>query len=219
MRKLLGVATVLACCGLALGQTWDEIADGGGDTGSLPATAQVVSGSGPLTDITGFTDGARGDREDLYLIRIIDPVGFLAHTDPSGGGDANFDTQLWLFDAGGFGILANDDKAGGSAFRSWLKLPADDGTMPVLPGVGNYYIGVTGFNNDALSVGGQIFSPAGFTEVSGPDGPGGGSTVNGWTGAGATGEYRIHLDGAEFVPEPASLVLLGLGGLALIRRR
>ena len=64
MRKFLTVALTLSCCGLALGQTWDEIIDGGGDAGELLGTAQVPSGSGPLTTITGN----RGPDADMYLI-------------------------------------------------------------------------------------------------------------------------------------------------------
>ena len=213
MRKFFGVSAVLACSGMAFGQVWNE----GPDAGSLPGTAQVVVGVGTLTDIFGTT--SPNDLVDLYLIRIIDPVGFLAHTDPSGGGTASFDTQLWLFDASGLGILANDDKTGGTGFRSWLKLPADDGTMPVLPGVGNYYIGITGWNNDALSSGGDIFFAATFSEVTGPDGPGAGSPLNGWSGGGANGSYQIHLVGAEFIPAPGAMALFGLGGLLAMRRR
>jgi hypothetical protein len=219
MKKvtLFGIAAVLACNGLAFGQDWDEIGNGGGDAGDLPGTAQVVLGSGPLSNIFGTTSA--NDLVDMYFIRIIDPVNFMAHTDPTGGGWASFDTQLWLFDAAGLGMLANDDKPGGSGFRSWLSLPADDGTMNVLPGVGNYYIAISGYNNDARSAGGEIFFTLSFQEMSGPDGVGAGSPVNSWTGGGASGQYQIHLVGAEFIPAPGAMALLGLGGLLARRRR
>ena len=209
----IGIAAVLACNGLALGQSWNEM----GDAGDLPGSAQVVVGSGPLTDIFGST--APGDLVDMYFIRIIDPLGFMASVDPTGGGDASFDTELWLFDAAGFGMIANDDDPGGSAFRSLLKLPADDGFMPVLPGVGNYYIAISGFTNDAKSASGEIFFQASFTEVSGPDGVGAGNPISFWDNTGGSGTYQIHLTGAEFIPAPGAMALLGLGGLVARRRR
>jgi hypothetical protein len=46
----IAIAALIASAGA---QIWDETANGGGDAGDLPATAQVVSGSGPLTAITG----------------------------------------------------------------------------------------------------------------------------------------------------------------------
>jgi hypothetical protein len=41
----IAIAALIASAGA---QTWDETANGGGDAGDLPATAQVVSGSGPF---------------------------------------------------------------------------------------------------------------------------------------------------------------------------
>jgi hypothetical protein len=38
----IAIAALIASAGA---QTWDETANGGGDAGDLPATAQVVSGS------------------------------------------------------------------------------------------------------------------------------------------------------------------------------
>jgi hypothetical protein len=95
----IAVAALMASAGA---NTWDETADGGGDAGDLPATAQVVSGSGPLTAITGNLGASD---VDMYQIIICDPLIFEATT----VGGATFDTQLWLFDLNGNGVLHNDD--------------------------------------------------------------------------------------------------------------
>jgi hypothetical protein len=65
----IAIAALIASAGA---QTWDETANGGGDSGDLPATAQVVSGSGPLTAITGSTSAAAAD-VDMFQILICDP--------------------------------------------------------------------------------------------------------------------------------------------------
>lgn len=44
----------------------------------------------------------------MYAIYLTDPANFNAST----VGGANWDTQLWLFDADGKGVVADDDTGG-----------------------------------------------------------------------------------------------------------
>lgn len=183
--------------GSAGGSTWFEL----GDAGALPADAQIVAGSGPVKHIVGST-GA--DRVDMYQIMITDPLGFSAWTSesPGGGvGSASFDTELWLFDVDGRGVLGNDDNPGPAPFHSGISVPATDGTgaAPSSPGV--YYLAVSGFRNDPLGVAGPVFDLFTFTEISGPDGPGGGVPIAGWSGGGPSGGYDVFVTGAAFVPQ------------------
>lgn len=216
-KTAIAVAAGLAFATVAYGGGWTEQ----GDAGDLPGSAQITNGSGPLLSITGSTGG--GDGVDMYAIFIDDPVNFIASTAGAGGGfggNATFDTQLWLFDANGFGLLGNDDFPGAS-FRSEIRFPAADGpNAGQFPGPGNYFLAISGFNNDPLSQGGAIFNQQSFTQISGPDGPGGGLPIIGWSGGGATGNYTIALQGASFkIPTPGALSLFGIAGLAAIRRR
>lgn len=204
MRKLIVMTAVLSCCGLAFGQVWNEAGDAGQNN---IGEAQTPVGAGPLTAIVGRVGGAND--VDLYgPIVIVDAPNFLADT----RGGAAFDTQLFLFDAAGLGVVHNDDVDG---------LQSVIGGQAGFPN-GEYYLGISAFNADPRDAdGGAIFS---FATFPGPlpgqrmpnadAGP-----LAAWTTSGATGDYTISLRGVEYIPEPASLVLLGLGGLALIRRR
>jgi hypothetical protein len=210
---------VMASNAFAGGATWNEAADGGGDAGNLPATAQDVNnGGGVLTNITGVTQA--GNVQDMYGIAITDGDAFSAWTngDVGGpGGSASFDTQLFLFDSAGMGVIGNDDAFPSAApFHSGMETPNEAG---VSPAPGNYYLAISGFNADPLSAGGAIFNQAAFDEQSSADGPGGALPITGWQTGGATGTYDIFLTGAAGVPEPATLGLLGIGALAMIRRR
>jgi hypothetical protein len=98
----IAIAALIASAGA---QTWDETANGGGDAGDLPATAQVVSGSGPLTAITGVISSSTD--VDMFQILICDPAAFKAWTT-----GALSDTQLWLFDENGNALWHNDDRPG-----------------------------------------------------------------------------------------------------------
>lgn len=203
MCRFLVMTAALMCCGMAFGQVWNEQ----GDAGELPGTAQVPIGSGPLTGITG----TRASDADMYLIRIVDAVGFGATT--NNGGSAP-DTQLFLFDAAGIGITHNDDDPGGGTLLSTI-------TGAFVPGPGDYLLTVSSYNYDPLNPGGLlIWNNTPFSIERPPDGPGAPGPVASWSGTAFTnGGYQIDLRGVEFVPEPSTLLLLGLGGLALIRRR
>ncbi len=179
------------------GGTWVEI----DDAGALPADAQSATGVGRIEHIVGETSG---DGVDLYRIMITDPLGFSAWSsgDQGGaGGSAAFDTQLWLLDSAGVGIVGNDDNPGALLFHSGLTVPADDGTNAAPAGAGIHYLGVSGFGNEPLSLTGPVFERATFTEISGADGSGGGDAITGWSGGGPTGGYDIFLTGASFISE------------------
>ncbi|MCZ6699016.1 MAG: DVUA0089 family protein [Planctomycetota bacterium] len=198
------------------GPDWDEMANGGGDAGSMVASAQPVVGAGALNSLTGRLSNppsigpGGGDFEDMYLFRIVDPLGFSATT-VFPPGFADFDTMLFLFNPDGTGLLGNDDAFTGT-LQSTIAPPGDDGTM--IPGPGDYLLAISGFQNVPLSVTGSIFDFSLPFEVSGPDGPGGFDPLSGWSAQGDTGDYVIILEGAEFIPEPTSLALLAFVGLA-----
>jgi RHS repeat-associated protein len=183
-----------------VGSDWHESA-GGGDAGAVPSTAQIPLGTGPLTSITG--DLFPGDFEDMYRILITDPSSFSATTDivvfPTGW--ASFDTQLWLFDEGGHGQLANDDCTLCVDFHSLLTPASTDGSGFSITEPGVYYLAISGFNHDPQSAFGPIFDQLEFTEVSGPDGPGGSLPVDSWFGFGEMGSYTIGLSGAAFAQD------------------
>jgi hypothetical protein len=154
-----------------------------------------------LTQILGTLGQSEADLFALYLTGGA----FSAQT------SANFDTQLFLFDASGFGVLGNDDGSPGLQARVASAALA----------AGTYYLAVSGYNFDPISAGGLIFPSSPFGPIYGPTGPGGGSPLSGWNGAGfAGGAYTINLEGAgSAVPEPGTLLLLGGGISALVVRR
>ena len=205
MRKFFGVSVVLACSGLAYGQIWNEGPDAGQNG---IGAAQTPVGAGLLTQIIGSLS-TNNDVDLFGPIVIVDPVGFLADT----RGGASFDTQLFLFDAAGLGVVHNDDFGG---LQSAITGQAGFGP-------GQYYLGISSFNADPRDGGGgAIF---GFSTFSGPDpqqrrpNAGAGALAT-WTTSGfSSGRYTISLRGVEFVPGPSALSLLGLGGLIAMRRR
>ncbi|CAG1010077.1 hypothetical protein PHYC_03792 [Phycisphaerales bacterium] len=153
----------------------------------LPAGAEVPQGSGALTTLTGsFTpSGAH-----FFQIEICDSASFSAST--VGGSTA--DTQLFLFDANGMGIAANDDEVAGTSAQSTI-------TSQFVPGNGTYYLAISPYNRDPISnicagTGALIFQNT-FRVEHPANGPGAGSPIVAWTGTTtSTAAYTITLTGA-----------------------
>lgn len=200
-----------------------------GDAGDLPASAQITSGTvgTTLTSITGTITSNNGITEgDMFAIFITNPITFSASTTTFGIGVNNFDTQLFLFNAAGLGVYANDDDPTTGSSQS--TLPAGNTVLTSLPS-GLYYILITGSGRYPIDSMGQLIFPNftdGTTDPTGVYGRNPTSlAIAGFTGnSNEGGKYSIALTGAQFVtvvPEPSTiaLALLGLGGMAAIRRR
>ncbi len=203
MKKLLLLALTVSTTA-SFAQVWTEV----GDAAEL-VPGQITTGVGPLTNIVGGI-GTTTDR-DLYCIYINDFQAFRAST--TGQPGTLSDTQLFLFNANGIGVTHNDDDPAGGA-RSTI-------TGTFVPGNGIYFIGITGYNGDPSSAAGLIWTNTPFNTERAPNGPGAAGALTGWGGTSATGTYDIALRGATFhqVPEPGTMIALGLGAAALLRRR
>lgn len=156
-----------------------------GDAGDLPETSQNTPG-GALPIIDGIIDA---NDADMYAIFLANPAAFVATV----VGGASFDTQLWLFDSAGKGVVFNDDSTG---LQSRI-----DNTTGCLTGrpAGVYYLAISQYNRDALGcTDGLIFANSPFGTVRCPDGPEATSRVKVWSG-GTTGGgvYTIFLTGAQ----------------------
>lgn len=200
---IVGLTGLLALTAGALGQNWTEV----GDAGDLPGTAQVVTGSGPLTSITTFlgTNDA-----DVYRICINDEANFSATT----VGGTTIDTQLFLFHADGRGVAMNDDAVGGTELQSRI-------TSQFVTANGEYLLAIVRYDRDPRSAGGSMWNDTPFRSERAPDGPGAAGLLSGWEGSTTanTPAVMCFLTGACFIPTPASAALLGLAGLAGLRRR
>ena len=167
---------------------WDEIINGGGDAGDLPATAQLVTlpnqtpCESPVTRIRG-DNGA--DDVDMYVICITDPANFVAST----VGTTTWDTQLWLFRCDGTGVVANDDYSG---LQSRI-----DNTPNCIQEAGIYLLAISRFNRDAVDANGTPLWSSGALSCASNSNP-----IAGWTGSTtAGGRYIISLQGAYFVSD------------------
>jgi hypothetical protein len=166
---------------------WDETANGGGDAGDLPATAQLITAS-DATPCQTPVQRIRGDLEadgvDMYVICVTDPASFSATT----VGGASFDTQLWLFNCDGTGVVANDDCSG---LQSCI-----DNSPGCLTQGGFYLLAISRYNRDPYdSSGNALWSSGALSCASTTAGP-----LAEWRGTtSAGGTYVIQLQGAYFV--------------------
>lgn len=208
--RCIGAAIIL--CGFLFepASARGEIVMEVGDAGDLASSAQFSTSPSDVSAIRGVLSGYHD--ADMFAILIENPAIFSATTDAPG--TSALDTQLFLFDTDGMGVLANDDIANGNGpYNPRSHLPA--GSLASLA-AGIYYLAISGWDRDPVSIGGQIFTDdQNYAGVVTAGGPGRFQPLQGWDGNGAlnggVGEYTIALTGVAAIPEPASVVLLLAG--------
>ena len=183
-----------------------------GDSGDSIATSQAA-GSAIAGGIIGGLGGT-GD-VDMYSFTWNGGGLYIDTFQPF-----LYDTQLFLFDAAGAGVLGNDDHgsacpgAAGSGLQSCLDL---SGGLAA----GTYYVAISAFNNDPVDgAATPMMSCSGFTTQC----LSAGGILTSWTGPSGTqggNNYAINFTPTNPVPEPNVLILLGIGlaGLGFARRR
>ena len=200
-----------------------------GDAGQTLSTAQFTASSPAnsgqsLTAITG-TIGTATDA-DLYEFTITSTTTFsaIATGNASSTGSGAIDTSLFLFNASGVPIIANDDTSNGSYQASI----AAGNTLVTTLTAGTYYLGISLSGNEPVNLNSQPLFTAdqpttsvrGIASGLNPTTEG---TFNGQTFYPETGTYSIALTGAATlaVPEPSTYatLALGTGALALFLRR
>lgn len=208
--RLTGIILASLFCVAANAQTCDETIDGGGEAGDLPGTAQVITGPGLLSQITGVLQGP-SDR-DMYALFITNPAAFSA---TSTGGFPYVPPRMFLFDAAGNGVSGYFDSTNAGASLSGAFVPS--------PGL--YSLAISGLSYPWDASDRDIWYGSGLSDVErAPDGLGAANPVDGWSQSivpYGPHSYTITLTGAAPVPELTTLAPLALGGLAALglRRR
>ena len=208
LLTVLGAAAIVAgFANSAAAFTFTE----SGDAGETLETAQEV-GAG----VTAIAGRISLDNVDLFSFTWAGGL-FGATTEPDSQRTLD-DTQLFLFDAAGLGIVANDDTANAPGFRSTIT--------PFQLAAGTYFLGISGYDNDPFSAGGAIFPDTPLSGQLAPTGPGGNQPLVGWDNRfGEAGTYRIALSGptSAAVPEPmtilGTMLAAGLGVAAKKRNK
>jgi hypothetical protein len=167
---------------------------------------------------------------DVFEITITDFTNFSATTVDAGAFSIP-DTELFLFNAAGFGVLGNDDIDGGNTFSCLPAAGPSNLCVSSLPaGVGptsdgTYFLAITRSANSPLDGdGNDIFTFLESTDVVGPNA--GVGALAGWDNGVFTSpdtdlqNFDIQLTGTAppTAPEPSTWALL-ITGLAFILLR
>jgi hypothetical protein len=175
------------------------------DAGSLlrnaaDTTATGAVGNDPLTNLTQI-NGRLGSAADLFKINVTGGL-FTAIAKGRTRNPVN-DPQLFLFDAMGRGIVANDD--GGSSLTARIQAVLTAGI---------YYLGVSKYDLDPVdAANNEIFPDTPFSAIVTPKDPN--AVLARWRGSidesTASRGYQIDL-GVTPIPTPALLPgLIGMG--------
>ncbi len=180
-------------------------ATGNGTDGTYTVSTTAVGG-GTIDDrdrITGNGGGAEADMWNDFIFSNDGSSGTTKGLEITVGGlDANADytVTIWGFDASSTGPVRSADWSVESGDSATLSFDAN-GTGPGLPTdlTSNYTITLNATSNGS----GEIILTGLPSASSG------------------SSNHDVFINGLEIalVPEPSSMVLLGLGGLALLRRR
>lgn len=157
------------------------------DAGDLPASAQPTVCWGRLDAIIGSIESPTD--VDMFEFWILDPMNFSVSTVHS-----TSNTQLFLFDQAGVGVLSNDDDATG-VFESVVTSGDFHGDE------GRYFVAISNSGNTPVNGDAAVFPKSQF-EVVAPTPDGLLSPVTEWSHTSQTaefGEYRIELQGASVV--------------------
>jgi hypothetical protein len=240
MTFLRALCTVLVTLLFLSGTGRAAIFSESGDAGDLTTTAQDTTGIGSLDLIRGNLIGSYDSTDtwiddiDVFKINIPDLAAFSATT--VGPGTEFVDTELFLFNADGIGVVANDD-TGEFEFNAAIPVGTLSGISGLTPGL--FFIAVAEFVDQPVSGGGLIFPD--FSTLPNRDevvtntGPGGALALIEWDVDEFSefqfvplSQYEIGLTGAEFataavIPEPSTLasmsVLLTMAAFGFRRAR
>ncbi|HMN40776.1 MAG TPA: MYXO-CTERM sorting domain-containing protein [Phycisphaerales bacterium] len=242
--NVLSVATLLAAAATPLtalasdqpGTTADQWKEetsgatginGSPDAGQILAHANLTRGAGPLNFLTGTLVNNRD--VDLYCISISNPAAFSATSTADVAGY----NGLWLFNSTGHAVAGYLGDGSMGHTIATIGAGAATGATP-----GLFYLAVTrsdfGFGSvdqfPLSATNASLFNTA--TNSSGPYGamgpnPSVTDPLDHWNANPSPGfdlfntPYTITLTGAGYhtTPAPGACALLGLGGLALSRRR
>lgn len=195
--------------------------EGSGDSGELIPSATIidftnVTSSPTDPSLTSIIGNMTSDNADLFGIFLTAGQLFTATTIVTTAPPVAYDSQLFLFDAQGFGIVANDNLLNATTLSS-ISFTATT--------TGIYYLGISGFNYDPRDTAGNfIFADTRTGPISPNSGAGAlGSWANN-TGTTSTAfSYNIALTGASPAPEPAMggglLAFAGLGVASAFRKK
>lgn len=196
MKNVLAIAALAAAAGTAAAQpgTFTDLGVLSGDTFS--------SGMFDVDQVAWYRFEIAGDASGAAYLDITSNDS----TDVDGGGAA--DTEIGLFDNAGNVVGDNDDD--GIGLNSVLTYGAGSGLM-----LGDSFNlggdGIANGENGPLSAGVYWLAIGEFST----------NFDDGWTILDAGDEavnYQVSIY-TNIVPAPASMALLGLGGIAAIRRR
>jgi hypothetical protein len=200
-RTFATTCVLLSLASTSPAATWTE----SGDAGSLPSSAQVTAGNGPLTMIQG-TLSSNAD-QDVYCIRVTDPTLFTASLQCV----AFADNDVWLFGSTGLGVAHNDGCTGGQTHVG----------TPLVTTAGLYYLAVSPSGDDAMNGASPIWNPPSASGQRAPDGPGAPGPISGWSNAGVVSNfnnYRLQLAGAAFCDPATPTIAESWGRLKKIYR-